>query len=532
MSLRKKKPVATVACRPSASKKKSLSDTISELLLPQPLLDPEIDADDETRAREHAYDAADDDDQLGEIDARFSDIRKKNAKLLQDVDRKYSGKIASRKDFEESDKEDDDEEEDDDDEDAELAYENSSDEEPVGAAEDTDSEDYSEEEADEEDDIAVEGASDDEDDDDGSDDDDDDTDASDFDDNDDIDLAPKRAKLADVDADDAPDSTVTVKPVNVSAELQKGHSVQNQLHIWEKLLEMRIHSQKILIQANTLPSHEKLAVMADQSAELVAAADTVSGSVSNMLDKLTELQQLLVGQFPESKELNPRKRKYTGADDAEPLDQRSRRLRRHGDQLSDGFAAYSDYRNAVLLKWYDRTKVLTPGTKEGRHAAQHNILQNIEGALVNRAELVRKSQLHKGGYKIIGQPEPAEKDPANPDYEQTLAEANAQKLADEEAAHCAEIYDDSDFYHTQLRELIECKAAAAATPDEMNRQFVELQKLRKKMKKVVDTRASKGRKIRYVVHNKMVNFMARHDPTEWTEEGKTELYSSLFGARM
>ena len=50
-----------------------------------------------------------------------------------------------------------------------------------------------------------------------------------------------------------------------------------------------------------------------------------------------------------------------------------------------------------------------------------------------------------------------------------------------------------------LRELIERKMNYAETsdPTAMGRQWLELQKLRSKAKKKVDTKASKGRKIRY-----------------------------------
>ena len=58
-----------------------------------------------------------------------------------------------------------------------------------------------------------------------------------------------------------------------------------------------------------------------------------------------------------------------------------------------------------------------------------------------------------------------------------------------------------DTSHTQLlRELIERKMSysESSDPTAMGRQWLELQKLRTKAKKTVDTKASKGRKIRYI----------------------------------
>lgn len=60
-------------------------------------------------------------------------------------------------------------------------------------------------------------------------------------------------------------------------------------------------------------------------------------------------------------------------------------------------------------------------------------------------------------------------------------------------------------------------------------QWIQLQKLSSRMKKKVDTRASKGRKLRFVVHPKLVNFMSPIESEGINEEATKELYSSLFG---
>ncbi len=71
-----------------------------------------------------------------------------------------------------------------------------------------------------------------------------------------------------------------------------------------------------------------------------------------------------------------------------------------------------------------------------------------------------------------------------------------------------EIFDDQDFYNQLLRELIERRTDSVSDPVELSRRAIELQKLRSQNKKKVDTKASKGRKIRFDVHKPMVNFMA------------------------
>ena len=47
----------------------------------------------------------------------------------------------------------------------------------------------------------------------------------------------------------------------------------------------------------------------------------------------------------------------------------------------------------------------------------------------------------------------------------------------------------------------------------------------------VDTKASKGRKMRYTVHEKLRDFMVRDDRSTWGEKQVTELFGGLLGVR-
>merc|ERR1719491_932213 len=87
---------------------------------------------------------------------------------------------------------------------------------------------------------------------------------------------------------------------------------------------------------------------------------------------------------------------------------------------------------------------------------------------------------------------------------------------------------------TNCLELIERKTSSVTDPIALGQQWLQLQKVRSKAKKKVDTRASKGRKTRYDIHAKLVNFMAPTYPgSSLSEEAKTELFSSMFkGAKV
>lgn len=176
------------------------------------------------------------------------------------------------------------------------------------------------------------------------------------------------------------------------------------------------------------------------------------------------------------------------------------------DNIEESYQLYQPYRNSVIQKWHDRTK----NVKNDKNTLSNlSIITKIENSLLNKSELIKKTQIYRGDYEIYGIDKP--------------------QTENQDETVVPEIFDDSEFYHELLRELIEYKTNTSENPTEINKKFAELQKMRSKMKKKVDTRASKGRKIRYVVHNKLVNFMAPRNSSEWTEESKTELFNSLFG---
>lgn len=212
-------------------------------------------------------------------------------------------------------------------------------------------------------------------------------------------------------------------------------------------------------------------------------------------------------RFPESKDLIPSTKRKKDSKVSGGFLKKSK-LAEYSEKIDTNYNSYKSFRNQVLSKWDERTKT-AKDTKNP--AANLNILTKIENSLLGKNEMVRKSQLYRGDYDIYGVEKPQTAEGEHVDIE------------------LPEIFDDSEFYHQLLRELIEYKSNIDDKQSEITQKFIELQKVRNKMKKKVDTRASKGRKIRFVVHNKLVNFLPPRDSSEYTDEAKTELYNSLFG---
>ncbi|KAJ5081831.1 Apoptosis-antagonizing transcription factor [Penicillium alfredii] len=101
------------------------------------------------------------------------------------------------------------------------------------------------------------------------------------------------------------------------------------------------------------------------------------------------------------------------------------------------------------------------------------------------------------------------------------------------------IYDDTVFYQSLLRDLVEQRMSSS---DAMTSGLDTLHQLpsrlpihpvtgmrNDKVKRDIDTRASKGRKMRFNVHEKLQNFMAPEDRGSWTISARDELFASLLG---
>jgi protein AATF/BFR2 len=110
---------------------------------------------------------------------------------------------------------------------------------------------------------------------------------------------------------------------------------------------------------------------------------------------------------------------------------------------------------------------------------------------------------------------------------ETEADAEARREA---LALAEEIFDDGDFYGDLLRELIESEGAGQSGGlDASGRQRLP-RKRYKSVKKDVDRRASKGRKVRYITHPKLLNFMAAAAELP-TGLDVARLFLGLFGQR-
>ena len=459
-------------------KGQSLADKLTALTNPTPEFETREDEDEDNLTGAKVTEADEEEDDAGERGRSY--LRTANAPNLADGDSRYQGKKIKRKDFQK-------------DRDfmehsgAELGHmfdQGDDEDEDVGSEEESDSEggegvdiEYeNEDEGSQDDDDGNDSHKEDSDEDD-----DDDCIEQEF----DMDISSfSKKNTSDNPSSERADSMFRVNETD--SLFAKGQAVTAQLSTWDKLLEQRILLQKMATKVNTFPQNLQEFIDEDDP-EHVKLVNKANKALSSLMMKSVQLKNCL---------------ERKGVEDSKAM---KRSVSDMSEWLETDFAEGEPRRKERIVMWSDRTQKL------GSMGAMNTpALEQIEQITSNMARLVKRTQVVRVECSVLGQ-EREEGDGQQEDKN---------------------IFDDSDFYHHLLRELIEKKTSSSSEAGEAGKHWLHIQKLRSKLKKKVDTRASKGRKVRYDVHTKLVNFMAPvRLANQMPDKARQELFSSLFGAR-
>uniref|UniRef100_H2YN69 Protein AATF n=1 Tax=Ciona savignyi TaxID=51511 RepID=H2YN69_CIOSA len=292
-----------------------------------------------------------------------------------------------------------------------------------------------------------------------------------------------------------------------TTQLSKGQDTMNQLNLWESLLETRIKMQKLLTMANQMPRPEAHELFIEQGGtELSSLVASSTKSLNKLGTKLFEVQTSMLNQDGSDQ-----------SDDKEKLGKgKTFDSNQWNKVLGKRYNTLRSLRNKRLQFWYDKTRISSHKLDKSFNSFERSTVSQIEHILADPARLLKRTRTKRSKYEVLGFTEGDT--------------ANGNPLNDQDE----EIFDDDDFYHQLLQKLIEQKSSSVVQdgmPDsiEMTRQFLKLQRLRTKVKKTVDTKASKGRKVRYHVHPKLMSFMAPSDRSTWDHTARNRLIKSIFG---
>ena len=271
---------------------------------------------------------------------------------------------------------------------------------------------------------------------------------------------------------------------------EKGAAVRKQRRTYDSLLSLRIRLQKGLVATNSLNE----ATGADAAGkEPYEAAEEAAIKLWNAIDGFR------ASLLPEPKAGDKRKRDVATTTS--------------NDELWEEMQATEERaiakRHKILDKWSTRLKSSTTTTKTrqlGVAKGSQSLVSVLEGHMLNSDRLVKRTQVPR-----------------------SCAPLQAAKKVSEDPR----IYDDADFYQMLLKELVDQRTNDSGTTGNDGVPTVRWTAIKEaKSRKQVDRRASKGRKLRFTVHEKLQNFMAPEDRRTWEDEAIDRLFGTLFGQRM
>ncbi|PCG89112.1 Hypothetical protein PENO1_106420 [Penicillium occitanis (nom. inval.)] len=358
----------------------------------------------------------------------------------------------------------------------------------------SDDEDDEEEDLDDEDDEETSGSEEDEeeteedeDEDDVSDDDEDDDSSEDGQENKES-LSDERAELRRLMATDQKSVAATISQA-AKADAAKGFAVKQQRVAFDALLNARIKLQKGF--TAIINSSEISWDTAEENTDAVKSAESAALALWSTLEEL----RLTLADVQAKEGAKKRKRPgpVSHATSTESLWQRMQ------DLESDS----QTHRRAVLEKWNHKVR----GTNASLPNAKGKLIANSDNSITAVLEAHVATELGERSTKKQRTSEPSDA-----------------------------VYDDTSFYQALLRDLVEQRMSSSdAVTNGLDSLHLQIPThptsgMRKdKVRKDVDTKASKGRKMRYNVHEKLQNFMAPEDRGTWTDRARDEFFASLLG---
>ncbi|XP_024988234.1 putative uncharacterized protein DDB_G0270496 [Cynara cardunculus var. scolymus] len=292
-------------------------------------------------------------------------------------------------------------------------------------------------------------------------------------------------------------------------DLRKGQAVKNQRALWDKTLEFRFLLQKSFSNSNRLPQEPIRSAFCNSGEGVNEAYSDLIDSTKKTLDSILKLQEALVEKNPSIMEAAE---EGDAAQNSTSLDASRNSI--EGDeewfQISQMQSRIASFRDMSVDKWQRKTQVTSgaAGIKNKFQAFNQNISEQVASYMRDPSRMIKGMQQRTSAVPVFG----------------NVPDSTLNKDEMINADGDPELLDDAEFYQQLLREFFETVDAGSSETA-----FYALKRLQTKKRKIVDRRASKSRKIRYDVHEKIVNFMAP-EPMNIPPMAP-KLFENLFGLK-
>ncbi|GAB2291027.1 hypothetical protein Dimus_025283 [Dionaea muscipula] len=291
-------------------------------------------------------------------------------------------------------------------------------------------------------------------------------------------------------------------------DLLKGQAVKNQKALWDKSLEFRFLLQKAFSNSNRLPQEPVRSSFYEADERVKASYSDVIVASTKAINSILKLQEALLENNTSITQV------AEGGCGSYSNDSRTSK---NGDiasdeewsRISDMHLRIAPFRNKSVDKWQRKAEVNTgAAVKRSKLLAfNQNISDQVAAYMRDPSKMIKGMQMRSEIVGVFGSVD-------------ELGSNNTKE--DVKADGDPELLNDSEFYQQLLREFFE-----TIDPTSSEAAFYALKRVQTRKRKLVDRRASKSRKIRYHVHEKLVNFMAPQ-PMDLPPMAP-KLFGNLFG---
>ncbi|KAI0906029.1 apoptosis-antagonizing transcription factor [Ustulina deusta] len=271
----------------------------------------------------------------------------------------------------------------------------------------------------------------------------------------------------------------------VDADVQKGRAVQRQRKGFDALLNLRIRLQKSIVAVNSLNYADETE---NETSEPYEAAERSALQLWNALDDFR--MNIHKGK----------KRKHAETEDTSTTALWNRMEAHEKHQVTR--------RKQILEKWSrdaKKTSITASSAHKFTSNAEKPITVMLSAELDAPERLIKRTRTPRScaPYQV------------------------ARKINEDDS-----IYDDADFYQLLLKELVDQRSGDGFGTGLQAATVRYAAAKEAKAKRHVDTKASKGRKMRFAPIPKLQNFMAPEDRRGWEQSAIDRFFGTLFGQKM
>jgi protein AATF/BFR2 len=274
-------------------------------------------------------------------------------------------------------------------------------------------------------------------------------------------------------------------------DIQKSQHVRNQLLKFDDYVDLRFKLQPLLNSFNRLPERKTILKCKRRNPEIAGKLDEAVGELEVLMKDLLDLSRTELNcdgiEIPE--DVNPKSSES--------------KLQTIWDEMTRLDSALDPFARSSLQKWHNKMALSSDlKAKKTLKMLNQDPYQQVQMALQDEERLVARTRIYRDNSK--------------------------KRLGCEEEREFVDIYDDNDFYQVLLKDWTASHGAlSSSTASAMSAVLVSSNK---KHRENVDQRASKGRKIRYDVHAKLINYMVPEiEKGAWNDSKIDEFYVSLLG---